>query len=182
MKKDVPKEVAPTFRKIKEINAHYGEILRQASEPIRQAYDAYFEEVEVPDNEPVVRKDDRIIELLKKQNRMIEKSTAANRKGFDSLRPISHQSLAELVKNLPPLPQFEQEDENWVSEETLIKHTGEKTDTLRKQRNRGESYPVQDEWLLYGRDNENRIWCKCIKTRKKPFYLKKSLPGQSLPK
>jgi hypothetical protein len=66
MKKTVPKGVAPVFHKIQEMNTNFGEILRQANEPFRQAYDACFEEVEVPSEcentneskpltEPVVR-------------------------------------------------------------------------------------------------------------------------------
>ena len=35
-------------------------------------------------------------ELLEKQNRLIENGTAVNKKGFDSLEPVSHQSLKEL--------------------------------------------------------------------------------------
>ena len=36
-------------------------------------------------------------ELLEKQNRLIEKGTAVNKKGFNSLKPVSHQSLVEPV-------------------------------------------------------------------------------------
>jgi hypothetical protein len=120
-----------------------------------------------------------VVEGLKQVKAAVEKNTAVSKKGFQSLKPMNHQSLAELVKTLP-LPRFGQNDENWVSEETLVKHTGETTEALKKQRQRGESYPLEEKSLLIGRDNDGKVWCKIAGTRKGTFYLKKSLPGQPL--
>lgn len=109
-------------------------------------------------------------ELLKKQNRLIEKGTTISKKGFGSLKPVDYQSLAELVKTLPPL-KSESEDENWVARSTVSELTGEKTESLRQQRRRGET--ISFEYLLYGKDTEGRIWCKVSEGRK-VFYLKNS--------
>jgi hypothetical protein len=104
----------------------------------------------------------------------IKEGTAVNKKGFQSLKSIDHQSLSELVKTLPPL-HCEKEDENWVTASTAVKNTGEPLGNLNKQRQRGESFPF--EGLVYGRDPEGRIWCHVSGSRK-VFYRKSDLSGQ----
>ena len=112
--------------------------------------------------------------LLKKQNSLIKENTAVTKKGLPPTEPPEHQSLAELVKTLPPL-KYGREDENWVSLSTAATHTGETTDNLRKQRQRGEN--VFFEGLEYGRDTEKRIWFGM--SQRKVFYLKKTLSALS---
>jgi hypothetical protein len=105
----------------------------------------------------------------------VNKNAAANKKGFDSLKPVSHQSLAELVKTLPPLKQ-EREDENWVTRTTAVKLTQEEVDTLKKQRQNGEN--ILFKGFEYGRDTKGRIWRKS--EGRKYFYLRKTLLGQNI--
>jgi DNA-binding PadR family transcriptional regulator len=130
--------------------------------------------VSVESSPTSVKEDSQVVELLKKQNNLIEKGTAVNKKGFDSLKQKSHQSLAELVKTLPLLQQ-EREDENWVSLSTAETLTGEDKENLKKQRQRGAN--VLYEGLEYGKDTEGRIWCQ--PSKRKVFYLKKYLSGHN---
>ena len=120
-------------------------------------------------------RDEQIVELLKEQNRLIEKGTTVNRKGFDSLKPVNHQSLAELVRTLPPL-RLEKEDENWILAARVAEKTGETIENLKKQRQRGEHYP--HEGLVYGCDTEGRIWCNVSKSRSF-FYYTSFLSGHN---
>ena len=117
-----------------------------------------------------------VMEGLKEVKVAVEKSVAISRKGFRSLKQVSHQSLAELVETLPPL-KLEREDGNWVTVSTAQKHTGETLDNLRKQRYRGERILLNG--LEYGKDTEKRIWCHVSGSRK-VFYLKETLSGYTL--
>jgi len=126
--------------------------------------------------EEMINIPDVVIELLKKTNTLIEKNTIVTKKGFESLKPVDHQSFAELVKTLPLL-RMEKEDENWILATTVKKHTGETLESLKKQRQRGEIYPY--EGVIYGRDTEERIWCQVSKSRK-VFYLASHISGQAV--
>ena len=90
-------------------------------------------EVWVANEEPIAVRDDGVVkaiektnELLAKQNSLIEKGTAVNKKGFASLKPIDVRSLTELIKTLPPPAAGE--DENWLSVQTVAQSTGESLD------------------------------------------------------
>ena len=150
----------------------YQEAIEWADEPA---------EVIVKNIEPLAVKDNRIIELLEKLNSLVEKNTAVNRKGFESLKPVNHQSLAELVKTLPPLPDYAKENENWVSSKTAAAITGLGAGYLGNLRRYSEKSPDPDNGVFYGQDKDGRIWFKVAESKrektsgKKIFYLKTSL-------
>jgi hypothetical protein len=137
--------------------------------------------IEGPDS-PVVGTIEETNELLKTTNSLIEKGTTINKKGFDSLKPVTYKSLAELVPTLPPLNQ-EREDENWVTRTTAAKLTQEEVGTLKKQRQQGENLLVDGQ--EFGRDTKGRIWTKAgsgdsKKNLRKYFYLRETLSGQNI--
>ena len=115
-------------------------------------------------------------EVGKKILAAVNKNTSVTDKGFQSLKPLSHQSLAALVPTLPPLNQ-EREDENWVSRTTAVKLTQEEVGTLKKQRQQGENVLLDGQ--EFGKDTKGRIWTKAGGGRKY-FYLKKTLSVQDI--
>ena len=157
--KGIPDDSAPTEKELmdmvldyKVMEADHKEVLDFATSVAKRMREVLMESdnqnLDITDITRITQEvGDQIAELLQKQNSLIEKSTDVNRKGFNSLKTIDHLSFIERIKKLPPPPQFEQEDENWISEETLIKHTGEKADTLKHQRSRGDCYPVLESVL-----------------------------------
>lgn len=150
----------------------YQETIEWADEPA---------EVIVKNKKPIAVRDNQVVELLKKLNSLVEKNTIVNKKGFDSLKPINHQSLAELVKTLPPLPGYEKENENWVLSKTAAAITGMRASYLGNLRRHSEKIPVPDDGIFYGQDKDGRIWFKVAEDNrerasgKKIFYLKTSL-------
>jgi len=122
-------------------------------------------------------KSDRIIELLERQCSLTEKSTAVNKKGFASLKPIDIRLLTELIKTLPPPAAGE--DENWLSVQTVALSTGESVDNLKKQRSeeRG-GKKITIDGSEYGRDTEGRIWFKV--SDRVFLYYEATISGQDL--
>ena len=158
----------------------------------KSAFDDYNEsrppeepnEVWVANEEPIAVRDDGVVktlqktnELLAKQNSLIEKGTAVNKKGFASLKPIDIRSLTELIKTLPPPAAGE--DENWLSAQTVAQSTGESVDNLKKQRSEdrgGKKITINDS--EYGMDTEGRIWFKA--SDRVFLYYEATITGQDL--
>ena len=112
----------------------------------------------------------------------LKANTAVTKKGFDLFKPIHHKSLAELAEMFPP-PLYEKEDKHWVLRKILSTKTGTVASYLGTLRKRGETYTING-WR-YGRDTDNRVWCKRADVEREPksrkiFYLRSSLEPSTL--
>jgi len=112
-----------------------------------------------------------LIVAVEKVELAVGKNTVETRTGFQSLKITTQLPLAELIKIIPQPPH-----EHWLTAQEVEDCTGEPMGNLNKQRQRGEQ--IEHDGLIYGRDNEQRVWCR-EKDGRVVYYLEATISGMS---
>lgn len=99
-------------------------------------------------------------------------SASATTSSTSSENPYTNVSIQDLELQLPPLPDHDEGDQNWITAKELSKISGNPaTDSLCSYRSRG----VKNDEKTVGRDERGMIWRKKDQNSKAVFYLRSSI-------